>query len=65
LDLYKIKETHTNSHPLYTISKLLLNSLYGRFGMNFELQFTSNRIVENEEIFDLIEINTITEVLDL
>jgi len=33
--------------------------------MDYELQFTSNRIVENEGLFDLIENNTITEILDL
>jgi hypothetical protein len=66
LDLYQIKENHHKSHPLYTVSKLLLNSLYGRFGMDFELQFISNRIVTNDEIIDLMENNTnISEVLDL
>jgi hypothetical protein len=66
LDLYQIKENLHKTHPLYTVSKLLLNSLYGRFGMDFELQFISNRIVTNDEIIDLMENNTnISEVLDL
>jgi hypothetical protein len=34
--------------------------------MDLELQFTSNRIVDNEDLFEIIENNTnITEVLDL
>jgi hypothetical protein len=32
--LYKIKESSNKGSALYIISKLLLNSLYGKFGMN-------------------------------
>jgi hypothetical protein len=32
--LYKIKCSVSSDSPWYTISKLLLNSLYGRFGMS-------------------------------
>ncbi len=31
-EYYKIKETHPKFHPLRTIAKLMLNSLYGKFG---------------------------------
>jgi hypothetical protein len=63
--LYKIKETHDKSHPLYTVSKLLLNSLYGRFGMDFDIPFYSDRIVKIEELFDINEHNTIVEIIEL
>lgn len=36
--IYEIKKTTNPSDPMYLISKLLLNSLYGRFGMNFALE---------------------------
>jgi hypothetical protein len=38
-DIYKIKESYDKSHPLYLISKLILNSLYGRYGMNCNIFF--------------------------
>jgi hypothetical protein len=60
-----MKESHSKDHPLYTVSKLLMNSLYGRFGMNYDLMFHSNRVVDNEELLDLIDNNTITEILNL
>lgn len=34
--LYKIKASHSSDDPKYFISKLLMNSLYGRFGLNPE-----------------------------
>lgn len=34
IDMYKIKEKSDRGSPMYLISKLLMNSLYGRFGMN-------------------------------
>ena len=36
-DLFKIKSSHDSAHPMYLISKLLLNSLYGRFGLTIDL----------------------------
>lgn len=33
-DLYEIKENSSKGTAMYLISKLLMNSLYGRFGMN-------------------------------
>jgi hypothetical protein len=32
--LYKLKASYPRSNPKYYIAKILLNSLYGRFGMN-------------------------------
>jgi hypothetical protein len=34
--LYKIKSSYNSDEPKYIISKLLMNSLYGRFGLNPE-----------------------------
>lgn len=50
IDLYKIKSTHTKDHPMYLISKLLMNSLYGRFGMHEETFLTKNDIVNNKKL---------------
>lgn len=36
-DMFQIKQSHDSSHPMYLISKLLLNSLYGRFGLIIDL----------------------------
>jgi DNA polymerase type B, organellar and viral len=53
-DLYIIKEKHNKSHPLYLISKLLLNSLYGKFGMNYDIFFESQIVFDNEEMINII-----------
>ena len=37
-DLFKIKQSVNKSNPWYLISKILMNSLYGRFGLKNELQ---------------------------
>lgn len=39
-DLYKIKASHTKDESMYLIAKLLMNSLYGRFGLDFMLDTT-------------------------
>nr|QNH92683.1 hypothetical protein [Wolfiporia cocos] len=36
-NLYEIKQTHSKKDPMYLISKLLMNSLYGRWAMDYEL----------------------------
>jgi hypothetical protein len=51
-DLYAIKCSHPKDHPMYLISKLLLNSLYGKFGMHIETFLTKNSIVDNSELND-------------
>jgi len=35
-ELYKLRLTYDKSHPMNYIAKLLMNSLYGRFGMKLE-----------------------------
>ena len=36
-DVFTIKQNTPSSDPMYFVSKLLLNSLYGKFGMAYEL----------------------------
>ena len=52
-NLYKIKETTPKSDPMYLISKLLMNSLYGRFGMDYKME--NHSFVNKEELTDLIQ----------
>ena len=47
-ELYKIKESHKKEDPWYAISKLLMNSLYGRFGMDPD--FETFLIIDSEEL---------------
>ena len=49
--LYNIKKSSTPDSPWYTMSKLLLNSLYGRFGMNPVLD--KSIIVDTNKLLDL------------
>lgn len=64
-DLYEIKSNHPKDHPMYLISKLLLNSLYGRFGMHIETFLTKNAVVDNDELNDMMEHNNILDILNL
>jgi len=61
--LYKIKEKSSKGSPNYIISKLLLNSLYGRLGMNpiSELHV----ILSNDKATDIYTKMNVTNVLDL
>jgi hypothetical protein len=62
-DLYEIKQSHSKDDPMYLISKLLLNSLYGKFGMDYRL-FTHNFIDDNE-LYDYIDNYTIENIIPL
>jgi hypothetical protein len=62
-DLYEIKQSHSKDDPMYLISKLLLNSLYGKFGMDYRL-FTHNFIDDNE-LYDLVDNYTIDNIIPL
>jgi len=62
-DLYQIKQNHNKNHPMYLISKLLLNSLYGRFGMNYK--FYDHSIINNNELYDFIDNYSINEIIEL
>lgn len=61
--LYEIKKTSHKDEPMYLISKLLMNSLYGRFGMNQILE--KSIIINDDEIDLLIDDHTITEQTQL
>jgi hypothetical protein len=47
-DLYAIKAANHKDDPIYLIAKLLMNSLYGRFGMDNE--FENHVIVHNNKL---------------
>lgn len=64
-DLYKIKQSETIGSPMYLISKLLMNSLYGRFGMNPYLD--TNSVIDNSDLNTFLSKNDfdIIDCLDL
>ena len=62
-DLFQIKQSHEPSHPMYLISKLLLNSLYGKFGMSIDL--IENDLIEAQSLSDYIGTNNIIDGIDL
>jgi hypothetical protein len=49
--LYNLKENSLKGSADYTISKLLLNSLYGRFGMDPEIEL--HRVVNDIDAFTI------------
>jgi DNA polymerase type B, organellar and viral len=51
-DLFKIKQSVTKDNPLYLISKILMNSLYGRFGLKQEL--TEHTLMSSSEIEEML-----------
>jgi len=62
--LYNLRLQYPKDHPLHFIAKLLLNSLYGRFGMRDI--FNIIKIVSKEQLDILIDNNNqIEDVIDL
>ena len=61
--LYKIKSEVSKDNPLYTISKLLLNSLYGRFDMKPEIE--DHVIIENKDSIQFHLENKVLNTIDL
>lgn len=53
LDLYNIKCNTPKTDPMYLISKLLLNSLYGRFGLHAETLLSQTTLLTNQEMYDI------------
>lgn len=51
LQLYSLRKEYHKSHPMNMSAKLLMNSLYGRFGMDYSLEETS--IIDSKEILNL------------
>ena len=50
---------------MYLIVKLLLNSLYGRFGMNLSIFYQKQLIIPNEELIYYFNRGTITNLIEL
>jgi hypothetical protein len=61
--LYELKKNSKKGSPNYIISKLLLNSLYGRLGMNPISE--QHLILSNEEASRKYSKMNITNILDL
>jgi len=61
--LYNLKVNSVKDSPDYLISKLLLNSLYGRFGMNPTKE--EHIIVEMEQALNIYKKYEITNIVDL
>jgi len=65
-DLYKIRLDYPKSDPMNYIAKIILNSLYGRFGMddNFVISQIMNK--EDYDKFEKLDIdNSIFDVIEL
>ena len=56
--LYNLRKEYDNTHPLNLIAKILLNSLYGRFGMseiNIKYEIILKKDLEKIELENLID----------
>jgi hypothetical protein len=61
--LYELKVKSAKDYPDYILSKLLLNSLYGRLGMNPEME--NHLIINCAEDLKIFEKYVVSNVLDL
>jgi hypothetical protein len=61
--LYDLKVNSPKGTPDYIIAKLLLNSLYGRFGMNPHCE--NHLIINSKDFLEFQNNNIITNVVDL
>jgi len=61
--LYNMRLTYDKSNPMNYICKILMNSLYGKFGMN-DL-FDSCIIVENENLDKVIGDNQVNDIIEI
>lgn len=58
--LYNIKQSHEPNHPMYYIAKLIMNSLYGRFGLG--PIDTAHKIISSDQVDDFIKNNDSPEL---
>jgi len=59
-DIYKLRMNYPKSHPLNYIAKLLMNSLYGRFGMKdilVESKFADSKVVRETTVLTSIKLD--------
>jgi hypothetical protein len=61
--LYNLKVNSAKATPDYIIAKLLLNTLYGRFGMNPNCE--NHLIINSKDSLEFQNNNIITNVVDL
>lgn len=63
IDLYNLRLQYSKDNPINLIAKILMNSLYGRFGLNIIL---NNYIIINKnELDDFIDFNEINDLIDI
>jgi len=64
-DIYNLRLTYPKTDPMNFTAKLLLNSLYGRFGMVYN--FIQNKIINKNEYLDFERdnMNSILDVINL
>lgn len=60
-DMYKIKENSLKSEAMYLISKLLMNSLFGRFALHYNLGKTE---IVNDEMMKQMARGKIKKMVD-
>ena len=63
--LYPIKCNTPKEEPMYHITKLLLNSLYGRFGMNLNIFYSQQVILDKDQFFDYLNKGDILDMVEL
>ena len=61
--LYLLKNESVNRSPMYKISKLLLNSLFGKMGVN--LDKNEIKVIKSDNIFDILQDNNLWDLIDL
>jgi hypothetical protein len=61
-ELYSLRLTYPKSNPMNYIAKILMNSLYGRFGLNPLLP--ESQIIDKDMLDDFIDSSEILELLE-
>nr|AAC33727.1 B type DNA polymerase [Cyclocybe aegerita] len=62
-DLYKMRLEYQKSDPMNYIAKILMNSLYGRFGMDDN--FTFSDIMDKDDYFNFEKLDRNNSILDV
>lgn len=62
-ELYEIKENSVSGSPMHKISKLLLNSLFGKMGMRSE--FNKVKVINSNSLHDCFTDSNVWDVIDL